>query len=181
MCIRDRDDSLFTGVLLVSLDLFPADVGVGDLQLELVAPDGSIASDSATQQNAGLRVEQEVGVLNLGEYTVRIKDAGNITTAGVRYTLTMDLVAQETLAACAMPSGLAAGVPYAGDSEQGASYTLGSTCTSEDNFSAEQIYTFDVTAESYFTATLETTNASADHSLSLRSVCESINLSLIHI
>jgi hypothetical protein len=166
-----RDDPLFTGVLLVDLSIDLVDVGIGEIRLELIAPDGSIVADVNSMQDPSVRIEFPVGVLNLGQYFLRVSEPSNNSIAGLRYQLTMDMVVEEALRACAMPKGLTANATLSGDTNQGSSYSLGSTCTSEDNFAGEDIYEFLILEESHFTANVDATDANSDLSMAVRSVC----------
>ncbi len=166
------------GTLRVTVDYAPRDVGLGGVDVELFAPDGT-SVDTATSGTLGIDGQAEVDatltLANQGVYLVRITDAGDVSTAGVSYRLAATLLPADSADACTNATTISAQQTLQGDTRTASSYAMGSTCTSLSNNAHEDIYTFDVSQPSAVTLTVTPDTATSDLSVSVRRACERID------
>lgn len=172
-------DPEFTGTLVVDLQPFNEDIGLGGLSLELVDPDGTVIGSEQGDQER-LRIEYNVGALDQGVYTIRVAEAdldmngqGDVSTAGVRYGLFVDLMERGLADACPMAPLLGTSVE-SGNSLSGASFQFGSTCTAPDNSAGEDIWRFEVSEASFVTLRVTPTSDGGSLTFSVRERCESL-------
>ncbi len=169
------DDADLTGTLVAEVNIFPSDVGLGVLALDLLNESGTSVGTARTELNgaptAAARVEFAVTAINGGRYTLVVSDGGDVSTAGVRYTARMDVVDAAVVAACAAPTALVAGTPVAGTTANGSS-ALTSSCGDADGTNPEAVYSFTIDRAVFATFVASPLTATADLALNIRSVCE---------
>jgi hypothetical protein len=165
------EDSVFTGTL-VAIVTIPAEyVGIADLDLELFTPDGTSAGQATLPAGeSSARLEYTVGNIDQGIYHLAVQEGSDVGTGGIDYEVYIDLVDENTAAACAMPSALTPGMDATGDTSMSMSNTLGSACTF-DAGATEDVWSFDVARRSNVTVSLDPTGF--DGVISLREHCES--------
>lgn len=160
------------GTLLARIDIVSTDVGLGTLNGEIIDPDGNVVATATNTTADGptnfIELQTDVDVLSAGVYTVRVSDGGDVTTAGVRYDLAVDVVTDETLAACGDAAPLRLGMPVVGDTST--NYGSLSTCNDTTGTAPEQIFTIDV-AEPGFLDVQVTPSVGYDVALSLLGAC----------
>lgn len=174
LCTGDEDffsydlaqDTDFTGTLLVRASIHPEDIGLGELNVEVLNADGTAVANGTSTQGI-LQLTYTVGVLNQGIYNVRVSGQG-LGTPGVRYSLIVDLLDAGLVAACQNAPALQA--TQTGNTVSGASIPLKPSCT-VDAAAPEDIYLLELTEARAVTLNL-TSDATADLTLSLRSACE---------
>lgn len=159
------------GTFVVQLDYVSADVGLGALKAEIVAPSGTVVA-SGNAVDGKLRLSTNISQVTKGIYSVRVlgADAG-VTTAGVRYTLAMDVVDATAITACDMAPVLAADTPQMENSISGDSAALSASCADTQGLNGENIFEIEVAAASYVTITATPADMNTDISVSLRSDC----------
>ena len=160
-------DTDFTGTLTVVVRLVPEHVGRGELALDLKNAAGTSVASGVTV-NGVARLTKVIGNLDGGVYTLTVTGSGAISTAGLDYSVFMDMLDATTVAACEMPTVLAA--TQTGNTLSGGSLGLSPTCATSGS-PAEDIFMFDVLTESVVTLTLTPANG-ADLVVSLRTTCE---------
>ncbi len=160
-------DTDFTGTLTAVVRLVPEHVGRGELTFDLKNEAGTSVATGATVNGVG-RLTKVIGNLDGGVYTLSVVGAGVISTAGIDYQVFMDLLDATTVAACEAPTALAA--TQTGNTLSGASLGLSPSCAVTGS-PAEDVFMFDITAESIVTLTLTPANG-ADLVVSLRTTCE---------
>jgi hypothetical protein len=165
------------GTLIITAEYSPRDAGLGELELEVIDPQGN-SVDSATSGPMGrdgiVEVRTTVNAATQGVYTVRVADTGQMNQAGVSYTLSADVQISEVAEACGAATTLEADTPINATTTGGASYSIGSSCTEPHHPAQENIYQFELTETSEVTlsATPGSNNADLDLSLALRRSCE---------
>jgi hypothetical protein len=167
------------GTLSVTVDYADRDAGLGELQVELIDPDGATVA-TATSGPMGFHgfvtVTADVTAANQGEYLVRITDAGDVLTPGISYTLAASFLSDTSIDACTNATRLNPFQTVSSDTRQALSSEFGSTCTEAGNLAAEDIYAFEVSQVS--TVKLEVITADPDNSaltVSVRSSCERLD------
>lgn len=162
------EDPDFTGTLVVVVTLPASQVGIGELGLELLDPDGAQAGTTtlaAGEQSA--RLEYTVGNIDQGVYHLAVTEESDVGAGGVDYDVFIDLVEQNAAAACANASPL--DPDGSGDTSMSMSNSLGSACTF-DAGATEDVWSLELTQGSYVTVTLDSDGW--DGVVSLRSQCE---------
>ncbi len=157
-----------TGTLVAIVTFDPEDVGLGQLQVELLDPAGTVLS-TGMSTNGVARAEQVIGVLDTGIYTARVTQMGAISTAGIDYGIFMDIGEQATIDACAAATELTGNT--SGDTTSGASTSLGGACVTEAG-APEDVYFFTLAARSFVSIGLTPTGRSSELTLGLRNNCE---------
>ena len=95
----------------------------------------------------------------------------------MRYSIFADLLDGTVGQACENPTVLQTNTPVMGNSNAGASFTLGSTCTSLDNPAGEDVYLFQLTEPQYVEVAV-TPIQGADLSFAIRTFCENSSADL---
>ncbi|MEZ4458602.1 MAG: hypothetical protein R3E66_02520 [bacterium] len=148
-----RDSALFTGTLLAVLALDREDTGLGSALLEIVDSTGLVVGSATTSAAGSARAEFAVTALKRGIYTIRVSDV-DLKQSGARYRLYVDLLDPVAAQACVNPRMLVSGDMFTENSTSGASYQLGSSCTSPTNAAGENIYAFTLATPSYVDLTI---------------------------
>ncbi len=167
-------DELQRGSLVVDVEIDRADVGLGTLIVDLVDAADSVVASAETTSPAGpthfARVEHSISFVNSGVYTVRVSSA-DASTAGVRYSVSADIVEEATLRACDSVRQLDLSVPVAGNTLAGASNALSTSCIDPTGGSAaEEIWSIEVPEPGILTVQA-TPSIDADISIAMRTNC----------
>lgn len=136
----DADD---IGTLLAEATIPTFAVGQGELTLTLIGPNGSqIATATNVKdgvQTPHVRIEHVVNNLGRGTYQLIVQGQG-VNEAGIPYSLSMDVVGNEILNACASARTLVEGQSVSGVSISGASTAATTTCGVGTENVSEDIY-----------------------------------------
>ncbi len=165
-----RISPLFTGSLLAVLAFNEEDLGLGNVKLEIVDSMGVVVANTQSNAAGVARVEYAVSALRRGIYTIRITDV-DVKLAGARYRLFVDLLDPIAAQACLNPTILESGDRLTQNSTSGASFQLGSTCTSPTNPAGEDIFAFTLDASKFVDLSITPKNGAA-LSFSIRRQCE---------
>jgi hypothetical protein len=165
-----RLSPLFTGSLLAVLAFDERDLGLGNVKLEVVDSTGVVVASGQNDSSGVARVEYQISALRRGIYTIRVSDV-DVKLAGVLYRLYVDLLDPVAAQACLNPTPLTSGDRLTGNSTSGSSYQLGSSCTSANNPSGENIYAFTLDSPKLVDLSITPLNGAA-LSFSIRRQCE---------
>lgn len=184
LTICSGDTDLFTydttedpedeGTLVVSVDIVGPDVGLGTVSAEITDPDGTSVAQGTNVDNgtptASIQLSATVDLLDNGEYTIAVSDDGDVTTAGVRYNVAIDLVPTDIVDACSTTEVLQPGMPLVGTTDNAPGTALTTSCGDLDGSAPEAIYTLDIVDDS-FVDVVATPQVGNDVALSIRSAC----------
>ena len=166
----NADDDL-TGTLLVELAYDAPDIGLGTLKIELVN-EGGMAVGEAVAQDGVATLQTDITLINRGVYSLRVSDEGDVSTAGIRYRLSMDVVDNTVIQACETAPVLAADTPQEGNTISGNSSALRASCADPTGVNAEDIWAIELTEKALVEVTATPTmGMNSDVSVSLRSDC----------
>ena len=141
------------GILSIQLQYADRDVGLGELEVDLLAEqdDGSYQSvamgESGTLGAAGeVTLEHPLGPTSQGSYLVRVEGTGAVAEAGINYTLSAEIVDDLAQSACEDAKSISNGDIVTSDMRQATSSQLMSTCATSESQSerAEQIFVFEM-------------------------------------
>ncbi|MBA2663024.1 MAG: hypothetical protein H0U74_12070 [Bradymonadaceae bacterium] len=165
-----RGLGLTRGTLVAELRVRSSDVGNGNVEVIVRNGVGTVMATGADANTGIITLEIALNAAQLGVYTIEVRDSGNITSAGLRYTLFADFVGASTVAACAdNVADLAPGVINA-NSLDGQTYEMGSSCTSATNTARENIYRIELDTRSYVHLVVKPA-AGVELTMSLRQSC----------
>ena len=171
-----NDASVFSGTLVVALQIDNIDIGSGEVHLKVTSPSGEIKEAFTNLPLTQARVEFSIGALDRGDYLIEILDA-SVEPSGLRYRIFAEVIETITNQACAIPTLLRKGQPINANTNDAASSALGSTCTEIDNSAGEDIYLFTLQNHSRVLIDLDPTN-NADLSFSISKICENTSAPL---
>ena len=170
------EDPQTEGLLLVDVQLDPADVGLGTVAVRVLGPTGFPVTTERTNVDIDgnptnrIRIEDVVvGAMDSGEYIVEVEGTG-LNTQGIRYSMTVDLLDAGVLTACEMPTTLAPNSAVPGDFSQAPAQALTSTCFDDAGQAGDLVYQIDLQERSYVTLLAQ---GAADVALSVRQACSS--------
>jgi hypothetical protein len=171
------EDPQTEGTLFARVDLDPVDVGLGTVKAEILDTDGAVAAEATNVDDQGntlgfVEVSTTVDVVDNGVYTIRVSDDGDVSTAGIRYDLTVDLVPADVTDTCGSATALQAGAPVTASTGDATGTSLASSCANDSVNLGDNVYTFTVTEDSWVTAQV-TPQTGVDVALSLRGSCPS--------
>lgn len=160
------DDNDFTGDLFVRAGVLAEDIGLGEVKIEILSPNGTSVGE-VTSTNGVAQLTYAISAINQGVYTIMVSGEG-LATPGVRYGLYADLLDGAVVQACANAPAIAAS--QTGTTISGAAIPLAPSCVS-DAQTAEDIYLLDL-PEARAVSMVLTPDENADLTLSLRTACE---------
>ncbi|MFP4601196.1 MAG: hypothetical protein ACLFVJ_23310, partial [Persicimonas sp.] len=170
----DLVDELTDGELLVEVDVPARDRGLGDLEVVVTDEDGDELSDT-TGSAGSARVQENLRVIEHGDFTVEVRGADGVGTAGVRYDLSLNFLPTETVDVCDEATTLPLDQTVVGNTDDSESTAMGSSCTTADNPSAEVVYEVTLDAPGEVTFVADPVLSETQLSLSLRSRCTQAN------
>jgi hypothetical protein len=170
----DLGDASSRGTLLVQLDVPLRDVGLGQLDVTLRDADGNELTSGSTRAGGtehSVRLEESIGIPDHGEYAVEVSAADDMSAAGVRYDLSVNVMPDDAIAACDAATPIRVNQRISGTTEDAPSNHLGSSCTSDPNSANEVVYALELDAPQEVSFELSPQLSSTDLSMSLRSRC----------
>jgi hypothetical protein len=176
LCSGDRDvyaltvsppaDNADRRDLLVELEFPTRQIGHGDLQVELIGPDGD-TTVATTDGEASVRIEQALGLGDFGTYHIDVSPADDLS-AGVNYRLVALAQPRQTANWCAQATTIDVGQTYTGDTH-GEPSPLHGRCASAPTGGAE-LLAVDVDQKSRLSARI-TAADEASFTVGIRSAC----------
>ncbi|QDG52764.1 hypothetical protein FIV42_19055 [Persicimonas caeni] len=167
------------GRLMITAEYAQRDIGLGELVMTVTDPQGNVVGTDTgglMGRDGILQVTASLNAVSPRQYTIEIAEAdgGDLSSAGVEYTVSADLLETKSLEACNDATPLTAGTPVRGDTRQALGYHLGSSCTSIHNGAREDIYSFEITTPSNVQLNVipDTDFNSVDWTISIRRACE---------
>ena len=164
-------DPDFRGQFRLTLDYEPADIGIGDLVVRVVQPDGSVWVEKKAGNDGSIVIDKQFGAGRSGVYHIEVADAGGVHKPGVRYTLSADIISFNVVNACKNATELKASTTT-GNTLSGQSVALEASCVKDSDKAAEDVYFFKVQEKSFVQFDVEPTKANVDITAALRSKCE---------
>ncbi|MFU8804127.1 MAG: hypothetical protein ACNA8W_09990, partial [Bradymonadaceae bacterium] len=157
------------GTFVVEARIHGEDVGHGDLVVEVLNAAGDILASGAADSRGTVALQLPMNATQIGTYYVRIQDSGDVSTAGLRYSLYADFVSNLLAEACNEAQLLTPG-EVSGNTRESDSYQLHPSCTESPNTAYEDIYRFELTQRS-FVELVGIPAADAEITLSVRQSC----------
>lgn len=162
------------GTLIADVSIENVDVGLGVLDVEIINSAGTVVASGSTEDNGlptqSVAVEYEIDGSNGGVYTISVTDSGDVTTAGVSYSLSVDVVDPALIDACGTAEEFEIGTPFVGTTVNATSTALTSSCGDADGSLDEVVHTLEVNDPKYVTFQL-VPSPGADLSISVRGAC----------
>ena len=177
ICGQDVDmirfDTIPTGIergtLLVDVRFASErSIGLGEIKAELMR-EGVVVQSGVTSEGR-LRLEQQVTLAFVGEYILKLSQEGDLSSQGIVYVATMELIDSEVITACQDAEVLAPRTKVSSSTLSGGSTALKSSCADPGGESYEDIYRLEVDTDSFVSIIVEPGDQ-ADVSVSLRSEC----------
>ncbi len=165
-----NDSTVFSGTLVVSLQVDELSIGNGSVTLKVESPTGEIKEVATTSPDSNARVEFPIGALNRDDYIITVSDDA-LEIGGVVYSVYAEVIEDTLSQSCLSPTVLNNGDMINGNTALGSSFTLGSSCTSAVNLAAENIYEFTIPRKSSVQISVDA-EPNIDLSFSIRRVCE---------
>lgn len=163
------------GGLLLSLQANPRDVGIGEVELELLDPDGESLFDGTTAPMGVDRTIEsliDLDTIKEGDYLVKVKATDDMQVSGVNYSLSVSFASREIQEACLGATTIEInGDTLSGDTRDSESNVLGSTCTNTQNSAPEVVYSFEVTERSAVSVMVISRDTNSKLSASIRKTC----------
>jgi hypothetical protein len=115
----------------------------------------------------------ELGLIDHGEYIVEVESGADMSEAGVRYDLSVELVPAATAEACSggAPIPIRINQRLSGTTVESSSSALGSSCTSNSNYASEVVYAIELDGPQELRFELSPASEELDLSMSIRSRC----------
>lgn len=169
-----RGLGLTRGTLLTELRVQGQDLGNANFKVVVRNSAGEVRAEGVGTGRSVISLEVPVNAAQQGLYTIEITDLGGSKTAGLRYSLFADFISTNITNACGNDNvkELNPGLINA-NSLNGATYELGSTCTSATNTAREDIYQITLTERSYVNF-IARPAADVEITMSLRQSCSSM-------
>ncbi len=158
-----RDSALFTGTLVVSLNVNPQNVGNGNFTIELLKTDGTSVVTQSSNNSANVELRHPVTAVDVGEFIIKVTDT-DLNLSGIEYDLFINLVDAEADAACQNATPLVG--TASGDTTLSMSTSLKPSCAAA-GVQRESIFTLEITEKSEVTFAVAQLNAT----ISVRSSC----------
>lgn len=164
-----KDDD-FRGRFVVSLTFARNDVGVGDIEVEVLDPSGETYATATSDAEGRVRIDEFFGASQGGVYTIKVKDAGNVGVSGVDYELLVDIVSRTVQRACTNADALDGGSGE-GNSLSGASVELTASCILQSGQIGEEIFTFELEESRYVKLDVTPESEQVDVGVSVQKQC----------
>ena len=173
----DVVSSDFSGQLVATVTLPKRDIGLGEATLTMTGPDGrqiGTTNLGAMGQEGSMTITAGLSDSNHGTYTILISPGDNLTQSGIEYSLSVRVEKSDATGACDNPQSISPGQQRSGDTNSASASGLGSTCTSADNSSGDDVYALDISQPQEVTIEATPTQSDGDVTLSLRDRCREI-------
>lgn len=145
----DLDD---LGTLRAEVEVPTSMVGQGVIEVSLVGPNGNeVASGRNVVNGVQTNIARaDYGVTNLGRgvYTIVI-EGSDLSTAGLTYSLSVDLLDNEIVSACSNAQLLEEGEGVTGITSSGESLSASSSCANDGATTPEDLYQIELTEAGY--------------------------------
>jgi hypothetical protein len=145
----DLDD---LGTLRAEVEIASSMVGQGVIEVSLIGPNGNeVASGRNVVNGVQTNIARaDFGVTNLGRgvYTIVI-EGSDLSTAGLTYSLSVDLLDNEIVSACSNAQLLEEGEGVTGITSSGESLSASSSCADDGASTPEDLYQFELTEAGY--------------------------------
>ncbi len=178
LCAEDRDvytlevprirDAVQRRDIHVALDFPPREVGLGDIEVELIDPDGQSLADERTV-DGHLDFTYSLGLQDEGSFRIVVDAAEPIAESGLHYTLFAAVQPRSTGERCDGATVIEAGQTVTGDTSQSSLGPPHSRCTVESSGGVD-VYAVDIAEKTRLTAQL-TASAGGRFALAFRSEC----------
>lgn len=165
-----NDSTVFSGTLVVSVQVDELHIGSGSIRLKVTSPTGETKEVVTTLPDSNARVTFPVGALDRLDYTIEVSDEA-LEVGGVVYKVYAQVVENTLDQSCVAPTALNSGDVIRANTTLGSSFSLGSTCTSAANLAGENIYEFTIQKKSHVRIVADA-ESNIDLSFSIRRVCE---------
>ncbi|MEC9398818.1 MAG: hypothetical protein VX475_14415, partial [Myxococcota bacterium] len=149
------EDPEETGLLLVNLEINPEDVGLGKVKVSVLNGPGFLVSEGTNEDENGnltnfVRLEDVVVTdIDMGTYKVVVEQDGAINSAGLRYSIQIDLADPDILNACKAPRTLTENAVVTGNFNMAQSTGLTTTCADTGGTLRELLYRFEIKERAY--------------------------------
>ncbi|MBA2663023.1 MAG: PPC domain-containing protein [Bradymonadaceae bacterium] len=169
-----RGLGLIRGHLVFSVRYQREDVGVGRLQLRLLNARGEEVARELSDASGSLVVSLPVLAHEVGLFYGELSEATSGAPQGVRYTVFADFLSNSVVESCGNAVELLPGTISA-DTRSSTTYELGTSCTSTNNASPENLFRIELAARSHVEIKLTPAGGpNVDLGLSLRHSCLSV-------
>jgi cysteine-rich repeat protein len=185
--VGDLDPTAVRGTLSIELRYATRDIGLGELQVELLEEQGdgsftSVATDTAgvQGQTGAVELTHEVGPATVGGFRIEVTGVGDVSEAGISYDLGVDLIDDMVSSACADARLLENGDILTADLRQATSSLMEASCTRGDGSStrAEQVFVFDMQEPGRASITVTPESDTDDPVVSIREDCDTVGTEL---
>ncbi|MEC9442979.1 MAG: PPC domain-containing protein, partial [Myxococcota bacterium] len=152
----------------------PEDVGLGKVKVSVLNGPGFLVSEGTNEDENGnltnfVRLEDVVVTdIDMGTYKVVVEQDGAINSAGLRYSIQIDLADPDILNACKAPRTLTENAVVTGNFNMAQSTGLTTTCADTGGTLRELLYRFEIKERAYASFLGQ---GAANFSISVREAC----------
>lgn len=164
-----KDDN-FRGRFVVNLDFARNDVGIGDVEVEVLDPNGETYAKAESNEEGRVRIDEFFGASDGGVYKIVVRDTGNVGVSGVDYELLADIVSRTVQRACTN-AGAIEGGSAEGNSLSGASVELTASCILQSERLSEEIFSFELEESRYVKIDVSPESPEVDVGISVQKQC----------
>jgi subtilisin-like proprotein convertase family protein len=162
------------GELVVHVSVPERDVGLGEMTVTVEDQDGiQVAQGTlgAMAQSGELTLRPAVTPGDQGDWTVRVAPGGEMTSAGLNYSLSVSVLEPGTVEACSNPRTITPGQRVSAEMSGEESTELVSSCLSASADRPEKIFALNVDRPQELTISAEPASEDQDASLAIRRDC----------
>jgi hypothetical protein len=173
----DAVSSDFSGQLVATVTVAQRDIGLGEATLTMTGPDGNRIGSTdlgAMGQDGSMSITAGLSASDHGTYSLEVSPGDNMTQSGIEYSLSVRVEKPGATAACDNTRSISSGQRVSGDTDSASASGLGSTCTSADNPSADEVYALEINQPQEVTIEATPTQSDGDVTLALRDRCREI-------
>lgn len=168
-----RSAGLTRGTLLTEIRTKSEDIGNTKFKVIVRNPAGEIRAEGTSSNTGIIALEVPINAAQQGVYTIEVQDLSGTKTAGLRYAVFSQLIPSTVTAACSdnvktLTPGL-----INGNTLDGRTYEMGSSCTTEVNTAREHIYKVTIDQRSHVNF-IARPAADVEITMSLRHSCTSM-------
>ncbi|MGM0556665.1 MAG: hypothetical protein ACQEVA_09840, partial [Myxococcota bacterium] len=171
------------GIMTINLDYADRDVGLGEMEIELLAENEAGDFDSLDTtttgelgSDGGATLEYQLEPTSASNYMIRVAGTNGVAEAGVAYSLSVDILDDFGTQACSDATQVDDGDIITANNNQATSTLLRHTCSpppADGSERTERVFQFDVTESSRVTVAVTPETESDDAVVSIRSTCTS--------
>ena len=157
LCQQDTDvysvkttdvvSAVFSGQIVATVTVPTRDIGLGEATLTMTGPDGNRLGTTDLGdmgEDGSMTITTDLSIPDHGTYSLEVSPGDEMTQNGLEYWLDVRIEKPGATAACNEPRSIAPGQRLVGDTGNASATGLGSSCTSEDNPSAEHVYALEI-------------------------------------